>query len=356
MVFSAGDKEFIITCFKEKGWKGAQICREFPGKKWNKTSVNNVIRKVAETGSVERKPGCGRPKTVSSAENCQYVEEALCSQDDNPGTHLSQRQIAKNLGVSRTSVRNITKELGLKSFKRIRTSRRDDKVRQKRKTRCRYLDDKFSREEVKKICFTDEKDFLFDIARNRQNDRVYGKQKRDIHVKRLYHESSRFTKKLMVSAGVCWRGKTRIHFIDTKKTKVNSENYIKLINDSLLPDFRRLYPENDFVFQQDSAPSHASRVTQQHLQDVTPSFITKDEWPPQSPDCNPLDYSIWNSLSEKVYEGRKEKFTEEELKARIKNCWKKITVKEIRDSIRSWKKRLRTIHRQDGGPIDHLFK
>ncbi|XP_064608664.1 amine oxidase [flavin-containing] B-like [Liolophura sinensis] len=88
--------------------------------------------------------------------------------------------------------------------------------------------------------------------------------------------------------------------------------------------------KNDCVFQQDSVPSHASRATQQHLEEVTPQFITKEEWPRQSPDCNPMGYSVWNSLSEKVYEGRTEKFTEDELKARIKDCWKKLLLRRMR--------------------------
>ena len=70
---------------------------------------------------------------------------------------------------------------------------------------------------------------MLEVARNRQNDRVYGKRKRDIAPNRLYHETSRFTKKVMVSAGVSWKGKTRIHFIDTEHTKVNSESYKNLL-------------------------------------------------------------------------------------------------------------------------------
>ena len=91
-----------------------------------------------------------------------------------------------------------------------------------------------------------------------------------------------------MSAGVSWNGKTDIHFIDTNKTKVNSESYIKLLDDGLLPDCRRLFPENDFIFQQDGAPSHTSNATQTHLEQVVPHFIKKDEWLPQSPDLNPI--------------------------------------------------------------------
>ena len=72
------------------------------------------------------------------------------------------------------------------------------------------------------MIFTDEKDFAIEVARNRQIDDVYGHNKKEIPVRRLYHETSRFSKKMMVSAGVSMGGKTLIHFIDTSKTKVNS--------------------------------------------------------------------------------------------------------------------------------------
>ena len=100
------------------------------------------------------------------------------------------------------------------------------------------------------MIFTDEKDFTIKVSLNRQNDVVYGHKKKEIPVGRLYHETSRFSKKVIVPAGVSMRGKTRIHFIDTSKTKVNSECYIKLLDDNLLPDCCMLYPDNDFIFQQ----------------------------------------------------------------------------------------------------------
>ena len=95
---------------------------------------------------------------------------------------------------------------------------------------------------------------------------------------------------------------------------MNSENYTNLLEIGLLPDCRRLYPNGDWVFQQDGAPAHTSKTTQEYLDGATPDFIRKDEWPPQSPDCNPMDYVVWDSLSQKVYAGKQDTFTENELK------------------------------------------
>ena len=95
---------------------------------------------------------------------------------------------------------------------------------------------------------------------------------------------------------------------------MNSESYKNLLEIGLLPDCRRLYPNGDWVFQQDGAPAHTSKTNQEYLDGATPDFIRKDEWPPQSPDCNPMDYAVWNSLSQKVYAWKQDKFAENELK------------------------------------------
>jgi ABC-type sulfate transport system substrate-binding protein len=73
-------------------------------------------------------------------------------------------------------------------------------------------------------------------------------------------------------------------------------------------------------------------------------------------DLNPMDYAMWDSLSETVYAGRTEKFTEQELKEKIQEKWAEISLAEIRKSIGTWKKRLRHVCGQDGGHIDHLLQ
>ena len=31
---------------------------------------------------------------------------------------------------------------------------------------------------------------------------------------------------------------------------------------------------------------------------ICPGFVKKDEWPPNSPDLNPLDYHVWGAMLE----------------------------------------------------------
>ena len=178
MVFSAAEKATIATLYEEKGWRGARIVKELPNKKWNRRSVNRFIDKFVKTGCTDRVAGSGRPRTARTDENIRQVEDLVQSQEDQPGTHLSQRKTACKLKISRCVVRNILKkDLKIKPFKRMITSRKTKDVAQKRKTRSRKLLDKYSEEDVKHIVFTDEKDFTLEVPINIKNNVVYGKKK-----------------------------------------------------------------------------------------------------------------------------------------------------------------------------------
>ncbi len=52
-------------------------------------------------------------------------------------------------------------------------------------------------------------------------------------------------------------------------------------------------PGRRCVFQQDGAPAHNSKRTQEWLKANLPEVWEKEIWPPSSPDCNPLDYFVW---------------------------------------------------------------
>ena len=44
------------------------------------------------------------------------------------------------------------------------------------------------------------------------------------------------------------------------------------------------------LFQQDGAPAHRSRHTVAYLRSNVPEFFESENWPPNSPDLNPVDY------------------------------------------------------------------
>ena len=157
----------------------------------------------------------------------------------------------------------------------------------------------------------------------------------------------------MISAGV--RGMEKHNFFSST---LNQKTYIDFLKTSLLPECRRLYPDNDFVFVQDSTPSHRAKATPNFLRDDTPDFISSQEWTPHSPDLNPLDYFVRDILQELVHEGRCEPFANlRDLQNVIRDKWHDVDDQTVRKAILQWKRRLAHVAKQNGGhrSIQHIF-
>ena len=114
------------------------------------------------------------------------------------------------------------------------------------------------------------------------------------------------------------------------------------------------YPRTSFfVFQQDGAPAHRARDTITFLQQQTPDFTPPTLWPPNSPDLNPVDYSIWSVLQEKVY---RSKITDvDELKARLMDEWAQFEQSIVDAAISQWRRRLSACVRVRGAHFEHKF-
>ena len=360
--FSANDKAVILNDFEEKGWTPYRIAQEHGGKGWVESSVRRLLKKYQETGSTDRRPGSGRPKTATTEENEDDVEEMICSQEE-PGTHVPPRKIAHQLEVSHTSVRRMIKNRGINQFKRLKTPSMKEGTKNRRLERAIMLATKFERHPrlIERAVFQDEKDFTLDVPLNPQNNRVYFKGKKsDVPVENLYHQTKRMTRKVMVSAALTWHGATKPFFVNDEGLKVNAINYHKHLKNELFPAISKTYPRNDWVFMQDGASSHTSNLVQSYLKDTLKTrFVKKTEWPPSSPDVNPLDFYFWNAVKEKVYEGRLNRpfQNEDELKQRIKEVWNECArnKKEIRSSMKQFVPRLRAIEEMDGNSIKTLF-
>lgn len=155
----------------------------------------------------------------------------------------------------------------------------------------------------------------------------------------------------MVWAGVSFRGKTRLFFIEPG-AKINSEYYCtNVLKPFLARDAKRLYPEGGFVFHQDSAPSHVSKATKMYMEGKM-TYIDKEEWLPKSPDVAPMDYCIWGYLKRQLWNKTVEDMAT--LKKALKSAWRKLPQDLINRALKAWPKRLRQIYDAKGGHIERF--
>lgn len=353
MAFTDEDKIVIKVLRQEKGYSARKLIAEFPNKQWTLSGVNKLIRKIDATGTIDRKPGSGMRRTISTDVNIEAVESLILSQDSQPGTHRTIREISRELQMPKSTVNDIIKrDLKLKCFKKQRAQELSEKNKLTRLVCAKQLLKRYPEASVDFIWFTDEK--VFTVARpvNTQNDRVYaecGIKKKQISAARLLQPRSTFSKSVMVSVGVSVHGTTQLVFIEPG-VKVNGEYYRDVVLQQLLPAIRSISGPL-FTFQQDNAPSHRAGETVRLLNAETPDFISPTMWPANSPDLNPLDYKIWGTLQDRVH--RKKIRDVEQLKERLIDEWSKFDQRIIDEAVRQWRPRLRACIRQQGGHFEH---
>ena len=149
-------------------------------------AVHNLIKKIKDTGSTERRKGSCRPVTTTTEENASIFEELVCSREDEPDTHNSMGQITPRISISKSSVHRLVKEKDLHCYKCLKTPQMNSACRKRRAERAGKLLQRFSIHSLPRLVFQDEKDFSLQVPTNRQNNRVYfNGPKKDVQPERL---------------------------------------------------------------------------------------------------------------------------------------------------------------------------
>ena len=141
--------------------------------------------------------------------------------------------------------------------------------------------------------------------------------------------------------------------------KVNAKRYKTHLEKELLPNIESMMKRKDWIFIQDSALSHRANLVQDFLSEkLNKRFVKYSEWPPTFPDCNPLDCYFWEKVQRKVYENRFNHAFENEnaLKRRIRRVWPEVSrdIKEIREALKEFVPRLKSVNEKDGQCIKML--
>ena len=160
-----------------------------------------------------------------------------------------------------------------------------------------------------------------------------------------------FAQHVMALAVMRFGGEGRLRFVDGK-AKVDCAYYFGHMLPNVVDDCNRLLPTG-FIFQQDGAPAHTARNAQEWLQANCPDFVTKYQWPPNSPDLNPLDYHVWGAMLEAYHKLPKKPKTIAELKEALLMIWDKLPQGPIDKAVKDFSKRLKACVEAGGGHFEH---
>jgi hypothetical protein len=190
---------------------------------------------------------------------------------------------------------------------------------------------------------------------NPQNDRIWAEEAPDTEER--VAERVQKAESVMVWAAISARGKTPLVFVD-QKTKIDRHVYMDMLRAHLIPWANNAFGDDEWTFQQDGAPGHKAIETQDFLRENCPDFISVDthwrnndgEWPSNSPDLNPLDYTMWSILEEKAC--AKPHPNVESLKRALKKAWNEISLDTLVKIVDNFPKRLKACIEANGGHFE----
>lgn len=336
----------LVKLHFDKGLNGGRIFDLVKLHGIKRDFVYRTIRRLRDTGSVKDRQRTGRPRSARTPARIKRIRENIRR---NP--ERSAREMAKNENVSKYSMDCILRDdLKVRPYRKRKMHGLTAAQNLKRLDRSRKLAKRHAGRKVENIIFSDEKFFTMEQHHNAKNNVVYSASFEDIPEHKRTVQRFQSASGLMVWGAVSYRGKLPLVFID-RGVKINSEYYQReVLKATLLPEANRLYPEGRWTFQQDSAPAHASKSTQAWCLENLPNFITSQEWPPSSPDLNPLDFCIWGTLEPRV--NAKQHRSLESMKRALVREWDKLSMKTVRAAIDKWETRLNAIVQKDGGRFE----
>lgn len=148
------------------------------------------------------------------------------------------------------------------------------------------------------------------------------------------------------------------HNGDLATVTVNSERYLEMLQDFVVPRLEEMDMVDTVTFQQDGAPPHIGRDVTAYLRHVFGDRIISrgfpDAWPPRSPDLAPCDFWLWGYLKSIVYQNRPA--TLAQLRHEITVAVNSIIPDQLKAAVYHLPMRLQAVMDNGGGHIENILR
>ena len=332
-------KRRVVVELLKQGLSQSAIFKQLQPAGYSLSFVKRAIRRWRTEGTTSDKQKTGRVRSVRTK---ALIKRIAMRMQRSPLRRSS--RMAAQLNVSQATVyRVLTEDLGLRAFRRHKCQLIPARAVLKRLHRCRLL---LRRHVTGPLVFSDEKKWTVQEVHNAQNDRLWARSMEEAVGNDAFVVSrAQAPAHVMVWAAISERGKLALEFLDSER--LTGKKYIdKVLKPALIPAAKDQFADEAWCFQQDGAPCHRAQIVQDFLAGNVPDFLDKDEWPPHSPDLNPLDFYLWGRLEGQV--NTKRFSSVDELKAKIRAAWEALDDAEVGRACAQFRTRLTKCVRSGG--------
>ncbi|GLB39040.1 putative encoded by [Lyophyllum shimeji] len=306
-------------------------------------SAFRIMKKQRTTGTVSRQPRSGRPPILSERDK-RYLARTAVKERRLPFTELGN---ATNLNVSTSTIRNALAAEGFhrrvaKKVPYLTKAHKKSRMYWARKYRSWLL------REWGKVIFSDEC-YIY-LGDNCGRIYVTRRPGEELHEDCVVPSFKQSSKRVMVWGCIISGHKGPLVVLEYpggKGNGMNSARYQDQVLDGVLVDFhtRMKALKGSVLFQQDNAPSHASKSTKQWFAAHDLPLLYH---PASSPDLNPIEH-VWHELKTRLRALPRPPNTVEELKAAVLRAWDELPIEDVDKHIRRMPDRVQAILKARGG-------
>lgn len=296
------------------------------------SSVRTMRERYKKIGHLETRSKGGRPR-LTSARTDNLIARAVRND-----RFISARQIKQDLGlvdVSEQTIRNRIFEMcGYSSYWSVHKPFINEENRKKRLDfAIKYINK--PEEFWQHVLWSDESAYCYIMkSKERVWRNPHERFSTDCTIATAKHD-----KKIMVWGCFCTSGVGNLYWI---RDTLDAKSYLNILNTQLLSSIYRLFPDRNVIFQQDNDPKHTAKVTKEWIRAHQIEIL---DWPPQSPDLNPIE-NLWNILDYRSKLRRPK--SDEELFDILSRCWCAIDKNILQNLAYSMPHRLQSVIAADG--------
>lgn len=248
---------------------------------------------------------------------------------------LSQRLVAKKVGVSQTTV-FWAKKLGrLKLYlSPLKPTLTTAHKRNRRQFALSHAARDWSR-----VVFEDEKTFFVGTSGSYRSRGVYAYSREEVEM--TPHQAH--PPKLNVAAAIWKGGRSRLSIF---QGTMDAGVFADIMEQDIMPDAIRHFGDQEFELAMDNDPKHRSATARARVAEVGGDQVSVMPWPSLSPDLNPIE-NVWAMLQAAV--DRRPTSTLQQLRARLRVEWRNLSQEAIDHCIDSMPQRLQSVRAAKGG-------
>ncbi|KAH9442507.1 hypothetical protein Pst134EB_033186 [Puccinia striiformis f. sp. tritici] len=144
-------------------------------------------------------------------------------------------------------------------------------------------------------------------------------------------------------------GTSKIPIVFLQKGGTKAVDYIdQVYKGRLVETLALIDPHHQLILMEDNARSHTAKLTKAFRKD---NNINTIEWPPQSPDLNPIE-NLWKILKTGIQQNYQPKSLDE-MKEAIQQAWDDLPEQHLGSLLNSMPNRMRLVVEAGGGPIKY---